>query len=75
MVLTLSRAQQFARRRARATGQAHLVVIGRHVGQPYQVLRPKDLFARADDHSLADILYTADPDQLELALESPHDAA
>jgi hypothetical protein len=68
MLDSLARAERFARRRAAATNQVHLVVRSHLPEQNYRVLTPADVLAEADTYCLADILFTADPDQLDLAL-------
>jgi hypothetical protein len=64
--LSRAHAEKFALRRAADTGEVHLVVRGSVSGQHYRVLTPADVIAEADHYCLADLLFTADPDQLTL---------
>lgn len=70
MIDTQTQAENYARRRAVATGEVHLVVASQVTGQNYRVLTPADVLAEAHIYCLGDVLFTADPDQFDLELDA-----
>jgi hypothetical protein len=70
MLCSQTHAEDFAVRRALATGDVHLVVCSHIPGQHYRVLTPADVLAEADHYCLDDVLFTADPDQLNIDFDS-----
>lgn len=70
MLQSQTHAEDFALRRAVDTGDVHLVVRSHIPGQNFRVLTPADVLAEADHYCLGDVLFTADPDQLNLDFDS-----